>query len=250
MSESARGEGGRVWVPRNGRRQAAIKQIPAAERFYFLEEWYPKYGNLVPRDVATRAIHKVVYEHGLGLDGQPMVYLDLTPHRSRHAEPQARRHSRNLREVCRRRPARCADEDLPGHALHDGRALGGLQPDDQYSRHLCGGRVRVPVPRRQPAGRELAVELHLWRIHCGTERVEVSQRALRPRKAMAAAAAEIARQAEINTKLLNNEGTENPFRLWRELGNDDRARHRDPLQQGPEAGGRKRSWNCWSATRR
>ena len=53
-------------------------QIPESERFYFLEEWYPKYGNLVPRDVATRAIHKVVYELGLGIDGQPMVYLDLT----------------------------------------------------------------------------------------------------------------------------------------------------------------------------
>ena len=54
------------------------KSIPEAERFYFLEEWYPKYGNLVPRDIATRAIHKVVYENGLGIDGQPMVYLDLT----------------------------------------------------------------------------------------------------------------------------------------------------------------------------
>ena len=78
MSESARGEGGRVWVPRNAGDKRPIKQIPEAERFYFLEEWYPKYGNLVPRDVATRAIHKVVYEHGLGIDGQPMVYLDLT----------------------------------------------------------------------------------------------------------------------------------------------------------------------------
>ena len=47
-------------------------------RWYFLEEWYPKYGNLVPRDIATRAIHKVVYEHNLGIDGKPMVYLDLT----------------------------------------------------------------------------------------------------------------------------------------------------------------------------
>ena len=62
----------------HGRRQAPAKQIPDSERWYFLEEWYPKYGNLVPRDVATRAIHKVVYEYGLGLDGQPMVYLDLT----------------------------------------------------------------------------------------------------------------------------------------------------------------------------
>src|SRR3569832_760439 len=77
-SESARGEGGREWVPKTPGDKRPIKQIPESERFYFLEEWYPKYGNLVPRDVATRAIHKVVYEQGLGIDGQPMVYLDLT----------------------------------------------------------------------------------------------------------------------------------------------------------------------------
>src|ERR1700691_5262732 len=78
MSESARGEGGRVWVSRTPGDKRAVKQIPESERFYFLEEWYPKYGNLVPRDIATRAIHKVVYEMGLGIDGKPMVYLDLT----------------------------------------------------------------------------------------------------------------------------------------------------------------------------
>src|SRR3954468_19650896 len=78
MSESARGEGGRVWVPKNKGDKRDAKSIPESERWYFLEEWYPKYGNLVPRDVATRAIHKVVYEHGLGIDGQPAAYLDLT----------------------------------------------------------------------------------------------------------------------------------------------------------------------------
>src|SRR5580698_10545929 len=67
MSESARGEGGRVWVPKTAQDPRPAKQIPESERFYFLEEWYPKYGNLVPRDVATRAIHKVVYEMKLGL---------------------------------------------------------------------------------------------------------------------------------------------------------------------------------------
>jgi succinate dehydrogenase / fumarate reductase, flavoprotein subunit len=66
MSESARGEGGRVWVPKDGK------------PWYFLEEMYPAYGNLVPRDIATRAIHKVVYDMNLGLDGQPVVYLDLS----------------------------------------------------------------------------------------------------------------------------------------------------------------------------
>src|SRR5436189_2771612 len=78
MSESARGEGRRVWVPKTTGDKREAKSIPTSERWYFLEEWYPKYGNLVPRDVATRAIHKVVYEHNLGIDGKPMVYLDLT----------------------------------------------------------------------------------------------------------------------------------------------------------------------------
>jgi succinate dehydrogenase / fumarate reductase flavoprotein subunit len=78
MSESARGEGGRVWVPKSATDTRAPNSIPANERFYFLEEWYPKYGNLVPRDVATRAIHKVVFELKLGLGGQQAVYLDVT----------------------------------------------------------------------------------------------------------------------------------------------------------------------------
>src|SRR3982751_390404 len=78
MLESARGEGGRVWVPRQLGDKREPNAIPEKDRWYFLEEWYPKYGNLVPREVATRAIHKVVYEHGLGIDGQPAAYLDLT----------------------------------------------------------------------------------------------------------------------------------------------------------------------------
>ena len=68
----------RVWVPETAGDKRDRESIPESERWYFLEEWYPKYGNLVPRDVATRAIHKVVYEHNLGIDGQPMVYLDVT----------------------------------------------------------------------------------------------------------------------------------------------------------------------------
>src|SRR5260370_27495754 len=78
MSESARGEGGRVWVPRNPVEKRAPRSIPEAERFYFLEEWYPKYGNLVPRDIATRAIHRIVYQEKLGVDGQAAVYLDVS----------------------------------------------------------------------------------------------------------------------------------------------------------------------------
>src|SRR5438105_3557476 len=59
MSESARGEGGRVWVPRTPHDPRPPRQIPEAERSYFLEERYPKYGNLVPRDIATREIFDI-----------------------------------------------------------------------------------------------------------------------------------------------------------------------------------------------
>ncbi|MGJ7912426.1 succinate dehydrogenase flavoprotein subunit [Neobacillus sp. LXY-1] len=66
MSESARGEGGRVWTYKDGR------------PWYFLEEKYPAYGNLVPRDIATREIFDVCVNQKLGIDGENKVYLDLS----------------------------------------------------------------------------------------------------------------------------------------------------------------------------
>ena len=66
MSESARGEGGRVWTYKEGK------------PWYFLEEKYPAYGNLVPRDIATREIFDVCVNQKLGIDGENKVYLDLS----------------------------------------------------------------------------------------------------------------------------------------------------------------------------
>src|SRR5687767_14741107 len=77
MSESARGEGGRVWVPKQDGDKRSPKDIPESERWYFLEEKYPAYGNLVPRDIATREIFQVCLE-GHGVSGENQVYLDLT----------------------------------------------------------------------------------------------------------------------------------------------------------------------------
>lgn len=79
MSESARGEGGRVWVSRKPQDPRDPMSIPASERYYFLEERYPKYGNLVPRDIATREIFDVCVNHGLSVEkGRLCVYLDVT----------------------------------------------------------------------------------------------------------------------------------------------------------------------------
>jgi succinate dehydrogenase / fumarate reductase flavoprotein subunit len=79
MSESARGEGGRVWVPRKPHDNRDPNDIPDSERYYFLEERYPEYGNLVPRDIATREIFDVCVNDGLSVDrDRQCVYLDLT----------------------------------------------------------------------------------------------------------------------------------------------------------------------------
>ncbi len=84
MSESARGEGGRVWVPRKPQDTRRANDIPESERYYFLEERYPKYGNLVPRDIATREIFNVCTYEGLSVEKDRLaVYLDLT-HIPRH----------------------------------------------------------------------------------------------------------------------------------------------------------------------
>lgn len=66
ISESARGEGGRLWVPVDGK------------PWYFMEEMNPELGNLATRDVVSRDIYKVVTEMGLGVDGKRQVYLDIT----------------------------------------------------------------------------------------------------------------------------------------------------------------------------
>ena len=78
MSESARGEGGRVWVPKTPGDARDPRDIPAEDRWYFLEEKYPAYGNLVPRDIASREIFSVCVDEGMGVRGENQVYLDLT----------------------------------------------------------------------------------------------------------------------------------------------------------------------------
>ena len=78
ISESVRGEGGRVWVPKTPGDPRQGQNIPESERLYFLEEKYPKYGNLVPRDIATREIFAKCIDEKMGVFGENQVYLDVT----------------------------------------------------------------------------------------------------------------------------------------------------------------------------
>jgi succinate dehydrogenase / fumarate reductase flavoprotein subunit len=217
MSESARGEGGRVWVPRKSGDKRDAKQIPEADRWYFLEEWYPKYGNLVPRDVATRAIHKVVYEHGLGIDGQPMVYLDLT-HIDRAT---LNRKLEGILEIYEKfvgvDPRDHPMKIFPG--MHY--TMGGLWVDFNQMTNIPGVFAAGECEYQYHGANRLGANSLLSCIYAGFISGPI---ALNYAKSLPAAegdgghAAEIKRQAEINGALLSNQGTENPFKLWRELG--------------------------------
>lgn len=83
MSESIRGEGGRVWVYGDSSKKIRTpdgREIPCGktnEPWFFLEELYPAIGNLVPRDIGAREVLRVC-EMGLGVDGKNQVYLDVT----------------------------------------------------------------------------------------------------------------------------------------------------------------------------
>jgi succinate dehydrogenase / fumarate reductase flavoprotein subunit len=217
MSESARGEGGRVWVPKTVGDKRPIKQIPESERLYFLEEWYPKYGNLVPRDVATRAIHKVVYQLGLGIDGQPMVYLDLT-HIDRATLD---RKLGGILEIYEKFVG--VDPHLEPMKIFPGMhyTMGGLWVDFDQMTNIPGIFAAGECEYQYHGANRLGANSLVSCIHGG---FVSGPNAIRYAKSLPAqegdggAAAELKRQAEINAGLIKSEGTENPFKLWRELG--------------------------------
>jgi succinate dehydrogenase / fumarate reductase flavoprotein subunit len=95
MSESLRNDG-RVWVPKNAGDRRPPGQIPEAERDYYLERRYPSFGNLVPRDVASRNA-KGVCDEGRGVgDSGLAVYLDFADAIARLGEDVIRMRYGNL----------------------------------------------------------------------------------------------------------------------------------------------------------
>lgn len=99
MSESARGEGGRIWVYGDASKSIEApdgRLIPCGktgEPWYFLEELYPGFGNLVPRDIGSRVILRIC-EMGLGIDGGMQVYLDVS-----HLPPERKRKIESILEI-------------------------------------------------------------------------------------------------------------------------------------------------------
>jgi hypothetical protein len=134
LGERARRRG-RVWVPKDPKEQRPGRDVPESDRDYFLEEKYPGYGNLVPRDIASRELFKKCFHEKRGIfnaksgKNENEVYLDVT-HLPRRCCGRSSRGARDLREVRRRGPVREPDAVFP--AVHY--SMGGLWVDFERRR--------------------------------------------------------------------------------------------------------------------
>ena len=223
MSESARGEGGRVWVPRKKNDPRPAKTIPEADRWYFLEEKYPKYGNLVPRDIATREIHQVVFDHDMGIDGQPMVYLDVSHIPREVLEKKIEGILEIYEKFVGEDPHEVPMKIFPG--VHY--TMGGTWVDFNQMTNVPGIFAAGEADYSIHGANRLGANSLLSCIYGG---FVAGPNAMTYAKSLPAAqgdgghAAEKLRQMEYNNILLHNQGTENPFKIWRELG-DTMTRH-------------------------
>ena len=223
MSESARGEGGRIWVPRNGK------------PWYFLEEKYPAYGNLVPRDIATREIFDVCVTEGLGVDGELQVYLDLTHLPEGLLEVKLGGILDIYRKFTGQDPTRVPMKVFP--AVHY--SMGGLWVDFDQMTSLPGLFAAGECEYQYHGANRLGANSLLSCIYGGQ---------LASRKAMHWASekgrpaanremeSEVTRQEEFLDSIRRREGRENPYRLHQELGevmteNVTVVRHNDGLDR-------------------
>ncbi|MBK9120923.1 MAG: succinate dehydrogenase flavoprotein subunit [Phycisphaerales bacterium] len=147
ISEAARGESGRVWVPRNKGDHRPPNQIAEHERYYFLEERYPTYGNLVPRDIATREIFAICKE-GYSVNPSTFaVYLDLTERATGIKAHVLRKKLGNILEIYEKfrgvDPLMEPMQIFP--AVHY--SMGGLWVD--FEKHSQTGGLRLESPRNQ-----------------------------------------------------------------------------------------------------
>ena len=221
MSESARGEGGRVWVPRNPADTRAAKSIPQSERFYFLEEWYPKYGNLVPRDIATRAIHRIVFQEKLGLRGQAAVYLDVThiPRETldRKLEGILEIYEKFLGVDPRVEPMKVFPAT---HYTMGGMWVNGEDQTTNVPGIFAAGECEYQYHGANRLGANSLLSCIFGGALAGPAAVKYARSLEKGAESASSAIfeSERKRQEEKNQALISADGAENPMAIWRELG--------------------------------
>jgi len=208
ISESARGEGGRVWVPRDGK------------PWYFLEEWYPAYGNLVPRDVASRAIFKVVYEMKMGVDGRDVVYMDISHIPKKELETRLFGIMEIYEKFSGDDPRKVPMKVFP--AVHYN--MGGLWVDNEMATSIPGlyaaGEAEYQHHGANRLGANSLVSCIFDGMVSGASAVAYAD-GLGKRSADVPSTvfeAEAGRQADINERLINSDGPENIYGIYHEMG--------------------------------
>ncbi|OGW87517.1 MAG: succinate dehydrogenase flavoprotein subunit [Omnitrophica bacterium RIFCSPHIGHO2_02_FULL_46_11] len=207
MSEAIRGEGGRVWTIKDGK------------PWYFLEEMYPKYGNLVPRDIASRAIFKVCRELKLGIDGKDLVYLDIS-----HLDPKALQTKLGgvieiYEKFVGEDPAKVPMRVFP--SVHY--TMGGMYIDSEHATNVPGIFAAGECEYQYHGANRLGANSLLSCIYGGEL---AAKRAERYAKSLQISSGDVSskffdhelrRQREMNGKLIGYAGKENPYLLWEEM---------------------------------
>lgn len=206
MSESARGEGGRIWVWRDGR------------PWYFLEDWYPAYGNLVPRDVATRAIFRVVVDMNLGIDGENMVYLDVSHLPRTVLDQKLEGILQTYEKFVGEDPHRVPMKVFP--AVHY--SMGGLWVDYDQMTNVPGlfacGECDYQYHGANRLGANSLLACVFAGLLTGTSAVRFAQGLERSGDRAASVRDAVHQERERKDALLALDGEENPYRLHQELG--------------------------------
>jgi succinate dehydrogenase / fumarate reductase flavoprotein subunit len=206
MSESLRGGGARLWTYRDGK------------PWYFLEEWYPAFGNMVPRDVASRAIYKVVREMKLGVDGQDYVHLDV-----RHMDAKVlRREYGAILEMYQKfmgeDPTTVPMKVFP--AVHY--SMAGIWVDYEQATDIPGLFAVGECEHQYHGANRLGANALLACLYAGTVAGRTAPAYAQGVEGAGEdwqrlADAEVRRQEELNAALRSSRGQENPYVLHHEL---------------------------------
>ncbi len=218
MSESARGEGGRVWVPKADGDTRHPRDIPESERWYFLEERYPAYGNLVPRDIATREIFQVCLE-GHGIGGENQVYLDLTHLPADTLTDRLGAILEIYEMFVGDDPRYVPMRIFPG--VHY--SMGGLWVDFEQRTNIPGlfaaGECDYSIHGANRLGANSLLSCVYGGFSAAPSAIEYAKNVERgDTETNGIHDAEVKRQQELNDAIVKNEGSENQYKLHDELG--------------------------------
>lgn len=207
MSEAARGEGGRVWTYKDG------------QPWYFLEEMYPAYGNLVPRDIAARAIFDVCVNQGLGIDGGNRVYLDLSHIDTDYLNRKLAGIMEIYEEFVGEDPRKVPMQIFP--SVHY--SMGGIWVDVKHNTNIPGLLASGECDYQYHGANRLGANSLLSAAYSGTvSGPEAMRWAKEEQKGAALTQAELdkakAEEVEAFEKILQMNGTENAYQLHHELG--------------------------------